>query len=142
MPFTFSAVAGPMVSPLNVRVTEVLLGMEDNNVSVSTIDVELGNALDAVTALPLNVASGTADVAKKPMGKLIVIWSAGLADAANAPSELVANEIVALHDVFPATRSVNAMENKGFATAVLVVPSANCSISTHAQSRSNCPIVV
>ena len=64
MPFTFSAVAGPMVSPLNVRVTEVLLGMEDNNVSVSTIDVELGNALDAVTELPLNVASGTADVAK------------------------------------------------------------------------------
>ena len=57
-----------MVSPLNVRVTEVLLGMEDDNVSVSTIDVELGNALDAVTELPLNVASGTADVAKKPIG--------------------------------------------------------------------------
>lgn len=57
-----------MVSPLSVRVTEVLLGMEDNNVSVSTIDVELGNALDAVTELPLIVASGTADVAKKPIG--------------------------------------------------------------------------
>lgn len=72
----------------------------------------------------------------------MVIWSAGLADAASAPSELVANEMVTLHDVFPATRSVIAMVNKGFTTAVLEVPSANCSISTHAQSGSNCPIVV
>ena len=64
----FSADAPPMVSPLKVIMTVVLLEIVDVDVRDSTIDVDVGVALLAVTEVPLIVASGVADVKKKPVG--------------------------------------------------------------------------
>ena len=54
--------------PIRVMVTAVLFEMEDEDVSVSTIDVKVGAALLAVMEVPLIDAVGVADVAKKPAG--------------------------------------------------------------------------
>ena len=69
-----------------------------------------------------------------------MILSAGVADAANAPPALVTKENVALLDVLPATRSVIAMENAAFPTAVLAATFANCDNSTAAKHTSSCLI--
>ena len=62
------AVTAPMVSPLSVTVTAVLALMHDEAARVSTMAVVVGATLVAVTEVPLIIAVGTADVAKKPLG--------------------------------------------------------------------------
>ena len=57
-----------MVSPVRVMVTAVLTSMYDEAVSKSTMAVEVGNELFAVTDARLIAAVGVADVAKKPKG--------------------------------------------------------------------------
>lgn len=59
---------GPIVSPLRVTVAAAALVMDDEPVSVSTMEVEVGAAQVAVLDVPLIAAVGVADVAKKPVG--------------------------------------------------------------------------
>ena len=62
---------GPIVSPLRVIVAAAALVMDDEPVSVSTMEVAVGAAQVAVLDVPLIVliaAVGVADVAKKPGG--------------------------------------------------------------------------
>ena len=59
---------GPIVSPLSVMVAARALVMDDEPVSVSTMEVAVGAAQVAALDVPLIAAVGVADVAKKPVG--------------------------------------------------------------------------